>query len=177
MIKIIYINAGNDNDEAGNANIASFPPLGIISMASMAVERFKGECQAILLDGQLETLKNVKQRIREEHADIVLVSMYCTGIRYSIECVKEAHESGAITVLGNDHAKAHYKTILSKIPEVDLISMDEFGEFFSYFIVDAILNKRSIYEIPNVAYRASNGTIALTKKYAIEIESLWNHPI
>lgn len=161
---MIFINAGNDYDEAGNANIASFPPLGIISMASMAVDRFKGECQTILLDGQLETLTNVKQIIRKERADVVLVSMYCTGIRYSIECVKEAHESGAITVLGNDHAKAHYKTILNNIPEVDLISMDEFGEFFSYFIVDALLNKRSIYEIPNIAYRASDGTIALTKK-------------
>lgn len=164
MIKMIFINAGNDDDEAGNANIASFPPLGIISMASMVKEKFKNECQTILFDGQLESLEEVKKHINEECADIVLVSMYCTGIRYSLECIKAAHASGAITVLGNDHAKAHYKTILSKIPEVDLISMDEFGEFLSFFIADALLNNKNMYEIPNIAYRAGNGEIILTKR-------------
>lgn len=164
MIKMIYINAGNDNEEAGNANIASFPPLGIISMASMVVNKFRGRCATILLDGQLVSLKDVKQKIREEHADVVLVSMYCTGIYYSLECIKEAHECGAITVLGNDHAKAHYKTLLSQIPELDLISMDEFGEFSSYFIADALLQGGSVYSVPNIAYRANDGNIILTKK-------------
>lgn len=176
MTKMIFVNAGNDYDEAGNANIASFPPLGIISMASMVKNKFKDECQTILFDGQLESLEDVKRHIMEECADIVLVSMYCTGIRYSLECIKAARASGAITVLGNDHAKAHYKTILSKIPEVDLISMDEFGEFLCYFIADALLNGKSIYEIPNIAYRAKNGKITLTKRICNRNKVLMTDP-
>lgn len=176
MIKMLYINAGNDNDEAGNANMASFPPLGIISMASMVRDRFPDKCRVVLLDGQLETLKDIKQKIQEAHADVVLVSMYCTGIRYAMECVKEAHGNGAITVLGNDHAKAHYKTILSRIPEVDLISMDEFGEFFSFFIADALLHGKSIYDIPNIAYRKDSGEIAVTPKVCERNRDFLNAP-
>ncbi len=176
MIKMIFINSGNDNDEAGNANIASFPPLGIISMASMVKEKFNNECQTILYDGQLEPLEDVKRHISEECADIVLVSMYCTGIRYSLECVKTAHESGAITVLGNDHAKAHYKTILRKIPEVDLISMDEFGEFLSYFVAEALLKNKNIYEVPNIAYMAENGEITHTKCICNKNKALMEDP-
>lgn len=164
MIKMIFINAGNDNEEAGNANIASFPPLGIISMASMVKEKFQNECQVILLDGQLETLEEVKKCIRIQHANVVLVSMYCTGIRYSLECIKEAHECGAITVLGNDHAIAHYNTLLNKVPEIDIISLDEFGEFLCYFLVDALLHGKSVFEIPNIVYRNRNGVITFTKK-------------
>lgn len=176
MIKMIFINAGNDDDEAGNANIASFPPLGIISMASMVKEKFKDECQTILYDGQLESLEDMKKHIKKECADVVLVSMYCTGIHYSLECIKAAHISGAITVLGNDHAKAHYRTILSKIPEVDIISMDEFGEFQSFFIAEALLSNKNIYEIPNIAYRSIDGQIILTERISDRNKIMMSDP-
>lgn len=176
MIKMIFINSGNDNDEAGNANIASFPPLGIISMASMVREKFPKECQVILLDGQLKSLEEVKKQIRKEHADVVLVSMYCTGIHYSLECIKEGHACGAITVLGNDHAKAHYNTLLNKIPEIDLISLDEFGEFLSYFLADALLNGKSVYEIPNIVYKNKAGVIIFTKKVSEQNKFFMKNP-
>lgn len=163
MVKLLFINAGNDNKEAGNANISSFPPLGIISMATMVKEHFGDECETILIDGQIDCVDDVKRIIEYEKADAVLISMYCTGIRYAIECAKCAHDVGSLTIIGNDHAKAHYKTLLRKIPEIDIISLDEFGEFMSFFLAESLINRTSVFHIPNIAYVNENGEIITTK--------------
>lgn len=152
MVKIIFINSGNDNEEAGNANIASFPPLGIISMATMAFEQFKNDCEVILIDGQIDSLEETCKTIENEKPDVVLISMYCTGIHYSVECAKKAHNSGALVLLGNDHAKAHYETLLKQIPEIDLISFDEFGEFMVARLLQILLQGGDVHSLPNAAY-------------------------
>lgn len=152
MIKLIFINSGNDNEEAGNANISSFPPLGIISMATMATEHFRDLCEVILIDGQISSLEETCRTIENEEPDAVLISMYCTGIHYSIECAKKSHDVGAIAILGNDHAKAHYEALLKKIPEIDLISFDEFGEFMVFRLLQILLQKGDVHSLPNIAY-------------------------
>ena len=126
MLKLVFVNAGNDNTEGGNANIASFPPLGIVSMATAIKQKFGDICEVCLVDGQLETLNDACGIITAQHPDVVLVSMYCTGINYALECAKKAKACGAVTVLGNDHAKAHYDTLLKNVPEIDLISLEEY---------------------------------------------------
>ena len=152
MIKAIFINAGNDNEEAGNANISSFPQLGIISMASMVKEKLGNDVEVILLDGQIDSCDFVCKRIFNEKPDIVLISMYCTGISYSLRCARAGHKIGALVVLGNDHAMAHYDTLLKAIPNIDIISLEEYGELTAFYLCDALLRNKNPYGISNIAY-------------------------
>lgn len=175
MLKIILINSGNDSDEAGNANIAAFPPLGIISMATMIKKSYGDRCNVILIDGQVDRLCDVCQFILKEKPDVVMVSMYCTGIHYALKCVRYAHQSGAITVLGNDHAKAHYDTLLKNISDIDIISFDEFGEFMCLLLVDKLLKKQSPYSLPNIAY-VKNGNIVCNPKITDANKCLLQNP-
>ena len=166
MLKLVFINAGNDKTEGGNANMASFPPLGIISMATAIKEHFRDLCEVYLIDGQLETLDDACGIIASKNPDVVLVSMYCTGINYVLECVRKAKACGAITVLGNDHAKAHYDTLLKNVPEIDLISLEEFGEFMCMILVRKLLLGESIYSVPNVAYRTDDKVVCNARIYS-----------
>ena len=175
MIKLIFVNSGNDNEEAGNANIASFPPLGIISMATMATEQFKDFCEVVLIDGQISSLAETCRVIENEKPDVVLISMYCTGIHYSVECAKKAHNLGAITVVGNDHAKAHYETLLKAIHEIVFISLDEFGEFMVSRLMQILLQKGDVYSLPNIAYAKEN-QIVVNPNISKDSEKFLKHP-
>ena len=148
----MLINSGNDFSEAGNANSAAYPPLGIISMATMIKKYYPLECDVLLVDGQIESVTQVEKLIKSYKPTIVIVSMYCTGINYAIQCIKVAYQYGAITIVGNDHAKAHYKILLKNIRELCIVSLDEFGEFMCYFLIDKIKKEQSIYTLPNIAY-------------------------
>lgn len=158
MITAMFINAGNDSEEAGNANISSFPPLGIISMATKVKNDLKDAVNVVLLDGQIDSCKSACETIYRLTPDVLFISMYCTGIQYAINCAKAGRESGALVVLGNDHAMAHYDTLLQNIPDIDLISLEEYGELSCSFICKAVINHDDLHRVPNSAF-LDNGTI------------------
>lgn len=175
MIKLIFVNSGNDNEEAGNANISSFPPLGIISMATTAKEQFGDFCEVILIDGQISSLEEICKTIENEKPNVVLISMYCTGIHFSLECAKTAHNSGAIAVMGNDHAKAHYETLLKAVHEIDFISLDEFGEFMVSRLLQILIQKGDVYTLPNIAYLKKD-QIVVNPNIPLDKSEFLRHP-
>lgn len=160
-MRILLINSGNDEGISGNANTQCYPPLGIISLATCLVNEFEN-IEVILLDGQVDTLQEIKNEILLTKPDIVGISMYCTSIRNTITLARTAKNVGAITILGNDHAAYHYKTILRKIVEVDYICVSDVGEDVIVDFVYAIMRKINIEQVPFLAYR-KNDIVCLSK--------------
>jgi radical SAM superfamily enzyme YgiQ (UPF0313 family) len=161
-MKILLINSGNDKKISGNANAESYPPLGIISLATCLINEFE-DIEVILRDGQVDSLDVLKNEISVIKPDIVGISMYCTSIRSTIELAETAKNTGAITILGNDHATFHYATILNKIAEVDFICVGDVGEDTIVDFVYAMMHKIKIEQVPFLAYRGQNNTICLNK--------------
>lgn len=158
-MKALFVNAGNDSEEAGNANISSFPPLGIISMATMVNDRLGKDVELFLKDGQIDSCEEVCHSIVNISPDVVFISMYCTGIFYALSCAHVAHACGALVVLGNDHAMAHYDTLLNKISDIDIISLEEYGELSSLAICKALLDNKNPYEVSCIAYKKEGKVI------------------
>ncbi|GHV10124.1 hypothetical protein FACS1894162_2730 [Bacteroidia bacterium] len=173
-MRILLINSGNDKGISGNANAESYPPLGIISLATCLVNEFEN-IEVFLRDGQVDTLQELKNEIILIRPDIVGISMYSTSICNTIELAKLAKVAGAITILGNDHAAFHYETILNKIAEVDYICIGDVGENTIVDFVYAIMNKIKIEQVPFLAYRSMNNTICLNKnRKSIRKSQLFN---
>ncbi|MDR2570625.1 MAG: hypothetical protein LBD23_10080 [Oscillospiraceae bacterium] len=176
-MKVQLINSGNDNISIGNANSASYPPLGIISIASTIEKHFTNSIELNLIDGQIESLDNTIEKIRIFKPDILCISMYCTSIKYTMKCAEVGKEVQATVILGNDHAKTHYDTILLNSKNVDYISLDEFGERSMYYFIENKLNKQSCKEIPLTAYIKENGSIEKVKPPTGTNDEIWMNPL
>jgi anaerobic magnesium-protoporphyrin IX monomethyl ester cyclase len=150
-MKIFLINSGNDFGIGGIEN--AYPPLGIISLGTALESKFKSDIEVHLYDGQIDSLKSIVDEIRRQRPDVVGVSMYLTSTRNSIDLILEAKAVGAITVLGNDHAIMHADLLMSKIPEVDFICLNDIGEETIVSLVGALLFRKPVDEVPKLKFR------------------------
>jgi len=150
-MKIFLINSGNDVDIGGIEN--AYPPLGIISLGSALESIFKSDIEVNLYDGQIDSLDYIVNEIRRQRPEMVGVSMYLTSTRNTINLILEAKAVGAITVLGNDHAIMHADLLMSKVPEIDYICLNDIGEETIVPLVGALLSRTPVDEVPKLKFR------------------------
>jgi anaerobic magnesium-protoporphyrin IX monomethyl ester cyclase len=105
------------------------------------------------MDGQIDSVDAIVSAIGRVKPSIVGISMYSTSIKNTVRITQEAKASGAITILGNDHASFHHRTLLSKVPEVDYICVGDVGEDTLGNLVDYALFGGDLSIVPNIAYR------------------------
>jgi len=159
-MRIVLINSGNDSGIDSNANAQSWPPLNIISLATSLLEKFGDAVEVSLLDGQIDSLECLANVVRKERPDIVGISMYSTSIRNTIHLVKEAKGVGATTILGNDHASFHHRTLLRKVAEIDYICTGDVGEDTLSVLITQLRLNGDLSIVPNVAYRRDDRIVS-----------------
>jgi radical SAM superfamily enzyme YgiQ (UPF0313 family) len=176
-MKIQLVNSGNDESCIGNANVSSYPPLGIISIATTIRKYFANDVILDLIDGEIDGIEVAEEKIRAFKPDVLCVSMYCTAIKYTMRCAAVGRRVGATVILGNDHAKAHYKTLLRKSSDVNFVSVDEFGERTMFLFVGNYLKEKSYDNIPLLAYMGEDGDVKLSKIIDNEHDQIWTNPL
>lgn len=141
-MKILLINSGNDDSVAGNANGSSYPPLGVISLATVLQNRFGSKIDVCVLDGQIDSLSVIIDHIENWRPNLTGISMYCTSVNNTISLIKAAKSVRSITLIGNDHAIFHAREILERVPELDYVCNQDVGEFALESMVGEILEER-----------------------------------
>ena len=162
-MRVLLVNTGNDDEIGGNANSQSYPPLGIISLGTAIAEEFGDKIELSLLDGQVDDAATIKQQIRKMRPDVVGVSMYCTSIRKTLEFIQEAKAVGAVTLLGNDHAAIHHRTLLHKVKEIDYVCTADVGEETIVPFIRCLLTKADIEGVPKLSFRSATGEVVNTR--------------
>ena len=142
-MKVLLINSGNDDTVAKNANGSSYPPLGVISLATVLMDRFGSRIDVRILDGQIDSMSVIIEHIEKWRPNLTGISTYCTSVNNTILLLKAAKCVGSITVIGNDHAIFHAREILDRVPELDYVCDQDVGEFALESMVGELLRKRS----------------------------------
>ena len=125
---VLLINTGNDPGIGGNANENAYPPLGVVALGTSLSNEFQDSVEVKLLDGQVDSVERIEAEISRLQPDVVGLSMYSTSIRNTIRLVEAAKNTGAITVVGNDHAAMHHKELFGAVKAIDYIGLNDIGE-------------------------------------------------
>ena len=156
---MFLVNSGNDPGIGGNANENAYPPLGIVSLATALEIEFGDLLALTLIDGQVDTTSAIIASIEAHCPDIVGISMYSTSTRNTIAIATAAKAVGATVILGNDHAAMNHREILSKVTEVDFISLNDIGEETLVGLVKHLLDPANnpSSAVPLLAFRNQEG--------------------
>jgi len=152
-MKVLLINSDNDFGIGPNANGRSFPPLGILSLGTALDHQFGDRLDLTLIDGQVTTNAEITSFVEHERPDFVGISLYNTSTRNTESLIRTAKSVGAITMIGNDHAIAHYELWLKHVEDLDYVCLNDIGEetivaFFHYLFGDI-----EVQDVPLLAFR------------------------
>lgn len=142
-----------------------YPPLGLLSIATYLEKEFSGHTVVQVIDGDVETIKH------EMFEDADIVGFHANSFNYE-NCLKFAQAAkgyGAKVVFGGPHASVLYKNIMVKRAYVDFVIVEE-GEKSLSLLVKRFLNgnvEDNLDDIPNLIYRASDGTLRKSTKVHI----------
>jgi anaerobic magnesium-protoporphyrin IX monomethyl ester cyclase len=142
-MKILLINSGNDSDIAANANGSSYPPLGIISLATVLLNRFGKKIEVQIMDGQVDSINVIIERIEKWQPNLTGISVYCTSVENTILMLRAAKDVDSVTVIGNDHAIFNAREFLDSVPELDYVCNQDVGEFALESLVGELLERRT----------------------------------
>jgi anaerobic magnesium-protoporphyrin IX monomethyl ester cyclase len=155
LVLIFLINSDNDIGLGRSVNGDCYPPLGIISLGT-AIQAAFPTISLQLFDGQTISNQHIVDCIRAQRPTVVGISMYSASIRNTISLATAAKDVGAITILGNDHAIMHANTILTNVPEVDYICLNDVGEETMVAFIEYLNGARDVETVPLLAYRSSS---------------------
>lgn len=170
-MKFSFINAGPyeglDEREA-RRSIASFPPLGILYLASVLEER---GVEVSVLDQPARgfTVGDSVNWIEKENPDIVGFSTFSTSGRTAAlisSRVKERNPN-IVTVLGNHYATFNSERILRKYSSVDVTVRGE-GEDTVVDLVSCLRNKGKLKKVQGIAFRNKKSVISTSARPLIK---------
>jgi len=151
--KLVYlINAGNDEKyRRGVVHGTSFPPLGVVSLATAVKEYTSWKVK--VFDGLVTEEKEITESIIKDKPYVVGVSVLSTSYQSALRIAKIGKENGAIIIFGNDQAAITGKNMLRKRKEIDYICTADIGEFCFVKFLQYLEGKISIEEVPKLMYR------------------------
>ena len=152
---LLLVNVGSDDKVSSTANDGSFPPLGVISLATVASRVFP-EMAVDVVDGQVKTRSEVAELIRQQRPDVVGLSVLSTSYESALELVAVAKAVGSVTLLGNDHASVLARQILTNQSSVDYIITADIGEYALVAFIEFLNGTRPIELVPTLAYRKAD---------------------
>lgn len=154
--KVLLVNAGTDGDVSSIANDGTFPALGVVSLATVLL-RDHPYLDVIALDGQITSMPEIEQLIRDFQPDVLGLSALGTSYLNTLHLAEAGKNAGAVTILGNDQAAAMSRQILTHRECVDYVCAADVGEFALSAFVDALDGKRPITSVPELLYRTGEG--------------------
>ena len=156
MGKIYLINAGNDDCFTAIANDATYPALGVVSLATVVNNQFP-QYDVNVFDGQVQDQRSIIDKIQEERPDLVGVSVLSTSYQNALAYARAAKEVGATVIFGNDQAALLGKNMLSSRDEIDYICSADVGEFSFLPFIDYMEGKIDVTDVPQLLYRSDEG--------------------
>jgi anaerobic magnesium-protoporphyrin IX monomethyl ester cyclase len=149
-------NQGIDERE-GRKSIASFPPLGILYLATI-LERASVEVAVLDQAAEGYTVSETVRWVMREKPDIVGFSaLASSGQMAALLCRKIKEENPDVTtVIGNHYATFNAERILKKYPAVDIVVRGEAEETIVE-LADRIHKDEDLSKITGIAFRNRNG--------------------
>jgi len=175
-MKFSFVNAspneGLDERERRKA-IASFPPLGILYLATVLKER---GIEVSVLDqpGKGFTIEETVKWIQKEDPDILGFSTFSTSGRTAALVSDEVKKKkpSTVTVFGNYYATFNSERILRKYPSVDIIVRGE-GENTVIDLVNCLKHKGKLKEVSGITFRNNNRIVSTLDRPLIkDLDSL-----
>jgi anaerobic magnesium-protoporphyrin IX monomethyl ester cyclase len=163
-LKFCFINAAPNegiDEREGRKSIASFPPLGILYLATI-LEQAGFEVSVLDQAAMGYTVNETVRWVEKENPDIVGFSALASSGRMAAllsEKIKEKNPN-IITVLGNHYATFNAERILSRYPSVDIVVRGEAEETI-VGLTECLQNNGDLSEVNGLAFRNKNG-ITLT---------------
>jgi anaerobic magnesium-protoporphyrin IX monomethyl ester cyclase len=175
-LKFSLVNAGPyeglDKREARKAT-TSFPPLGILYLASVLKER---GVEVSVLDQPAKgfTTDETVDWLRKEDPDIVGFSTFSSSGRTAASICQKLKEKNQniVTVLGNHYATFNSERILRKYPSVDMTVRGE-GEETVTELVNCLANKSRLKEVQGISFRHNENIVSTPDRPLIrDLDSL-----
>ncbi|MFH2058488.1 MAG: radical SAM protein [Pseudomonadota bacterium] len=133
-----------------------YPPLGLLSIATMIEQAHIGCVDIQIIDGDVESIDPVVFQ------DAELIGFHANSFNYEncLSLAQKAKEYGASIILGGPHADVLWENIMEKRSFIDFIVSGE-GELTMVMLVDLILKNRvdliELEKIPNLVFRRADG--------------------
>ena len=128
---------------------------------------------------RFDTLDQVRETLRRERPDAVLVSCITATVLDGIEVCRVAKEEApeTLTVLGNTHPSFMYEEVLNGHPEVDVIVRDE-GETTAVELIEAWRAGADLSGVGGIAFRSQGRVVATPRREFIQdldiLEPAWD---
>ncbi len=175
-MKFSFINASPNeslDEREKRKAIASFPPLGILYLATVLKER---EIEVSVLDqpGKGFTIEETVKWIQKEDPDILGFSTFSTSGRTAALVSDEVKKKkpSTVTVFGNYYATFNSERILRKYPSVDIIARGE-GENTVIDLVNCLKQKGKLKEVSGITFRNKNKIVSTPDRPLIkDLDSL-----
>lgn len=170
-MKFSLVNAGPyeglDEREA-KKSIASFPPLGVLYLASVLKER---GVEVSVLDQAAEgfTVDDTVNWILKEDPDIVGFSTFSTSGRTAALISRNVKEKNPniVIVLGNHYATFNSERILKKYPSVDITVRGE-GENTVINLASCLQNKGNLKKVQGISFRNKKSIVSTSDRPLIK---------
>lgn len=171
-----FVNAAPNVDldaREGKKSIGSWPPLGILYIASVLQER---GIKVSVLDQAAQglSIEETVKWIKKEEPEILGFSTFATSGRTAALISDEVKkENPNITVVfGNYYATFNPERVLRKYPSVDIVVRGE-GEHTAAELVDCLKNKGNLKTVKGISFRTENGVVSTSDRPLIkDLDSL-----
>jgi radical SAM superfamily enzyme YgiQ (UPF0313 family) len=156
--KIFLINAGNDRKYGNVVHGASFPPLGVVSLATY-IKKMAPRWSVRILDGVVTDENEISEELHREKPGVVGISVLSTSYQTALKLARIAKEFNAITIFGNDQAACTGRNMLAARREIDYICTADAGEKPLVHFLEYLEGRRGIADVAKLMYRADDGTL------------------
>jgi radical SAM superfamily enzyme YgiQ (UPF0313 family) len=175
-MKFSFINASPNeglDERERRKSIASWPPLGILYLATVLKER---GIEVSVLDQPAKgfTIEETVKWVEKENPDILGFSTFASSGRTAALISNKVKEKNpnVTTVFGNYYATFNPERILRKYPSVDIIARGE-GENTALELVSCLQNKEKLKEVRGITFRNGKSIVSTPEQPLIrDLDSL-----
>lgn len=159
-VKFTFVNPGANAVDNEIKAVASWPPLGILYLATILREN---GVRVSVLDQAAKglTAEETVGWIEKESPDIVGFSTMTSSCRSATSVCDDvkAGNPDVVTVFGNYHATFNADRLLRKYPSVDIVVRGE-GEMTVLDLVDCLIGSRDLGDVPGISYRRNGEVVS-----------------
>jgi anaerobic magnesium-protoporphyrin IX monomethyl ester cyclase len=165
-LKFSFINAApyeGLSEREAQKSIASFPPLGLLYLAS-TLEQKSIEVSVLDQPAQGLTLNETVRWVEKEQPDILGFSTFSSSGRTAALISTKVKEKNPniLVVFGNHYATFNAERILNKYPSVDIVACGE-GEDIVTDLANVFNKEENLKNVSGITFR-NNGKITSTEE-------------
>ena len=175
-MKFAFVNAGPNeglDERERRKSIGSFPPLGILYLASVLEERGV-EVSVLEQAAKGLTIEETVRWVKKEDPDILGFSTFASsGRTAALTCNEVKRENpDIITILGSYYATFNSERVLHKYPSVDVAVRGE-GENTVTDLVKCFEKNGDLKDVLGISFRGENGVASTADRPLIkDLDSL-----